>query len=352
MKKLILLATMFATVLSVSAQRNMQVWEDGSYSEFPTTNVDSVTFLLSPNGTPRTYVTPQFKIESDYWYVSYDEGWTWTQLGKATGEQGAQGPQGEKGDTGEQGPKGDKGDSMFSSVTQDAYFAYFTLADGTQIKISKSNSSDNNGYNISGTENGHAYVDLGLPSGTKWATCNLGSVYPAGKGYKYIWGKTTPCPASGSISGTEYPMKEVKALHDSICSTEYDAATANWGGNWRLPTIEQCQELLDYTTASFTTLNDVEGFRITGTNGNSIFIPFDKTNWFHIMTGQGAEGSDKYNKNNYFIWILCGRKDTSGGVTTPNISIGYKYIFWYSETSMSETDFYYTDGYHIRPVCK
>ena len=81
MKKLILLATMFATVLSVSAQRNMQVWEDGSYSEFPTTNVDSVTFLLSPNGTPRTYVTPQFKIESDYWYVSYDEGWTWTQLG-------------------------------------------------------------------------------------------------------------------------------------------------------------------------------------------------------------------------------------------------------------------------------
>lgn len=104
MKKLILLATMFATVLSVSAQRNMQVWEDGSYSEFPTTNVDSVTFLLSPNGTPRTYVTPQFKIESDYWYVSYDEGWTWTQLGKATG---AQGPQGEKGDTGEKGEKGD-----------------------------------------------------------------------------------------------------------------------------------------------------------------------------------------------------------------------------------------------------
>ena len=154
MKRIILLATMFATVLSLSAQRNMQVWEDGSYSEFPTTNVDSVTFLLSPNGTPRTYVTPQFKIESDYWYVSYDEGWTWTQLGKATGEQGEQGPQGEKGETGEQGEKGDtgaqgpkgdkgdKGDSMFLSVTQDDNYIYLLMTDSTKIQIAKANKSD------------------------------------------------------------------------------------------------------------------------------------------------------------------------------------------------------------------
>ena len=145
---------MFVTVLSISAQRNMQVWEDGSYSEFPTTNVDSVTFLLSPNGTLRTYVTPQFKIESDYWYVSYDEGWTWTQLGKATGEQGEQGPQGEKGDTGEQGEKGnpgaqgpkgdkgDKGDSMFLSVTQDDNYIYLLMTDSTKIQIAKANKSD------------------------------------------------------------------------------------------------------------------------------------------------------------------------------------------------------------------
>ena len=329
---------MFATVLSVSAQRNMQVWEDGSYSEFPTTNVDSVTFLLSPNGTPRTYVTPQFKIESDYWYVSYDEGWTWTQLGKATGEQGAQG---EKGDTGE---KGEKGDSMFSSVTQDAYFAYFTLADGTQIKIPKNSSSgsDNDGYNISGMENGHAYVDLGLPSGTKWATCNLGSVYPAGKGYKYIWGKTTPCPASGSISETEYPKDKVRALNDSICGTEYDAATANWGGNWMLPTKEQCQELLDYATASLATLNDVKGIRITGANGNSIFLPFDRTNTCQIMTGQGY-----YNKYSgiYRITLLSGTEYTYGdnyGRVITTAAIGF---------DISD-NLDYTDGYYIRPICK
>ncbi len=145
---------MFATVLSVNAQRNMQVWGDGSYSEFSTNDVDSVTFLLSPNGTPRTYVTPQFKIESDYWFVSYDEGMTWTQLGKATGEQGAQGPQGEKGNTGEQGEKGDtgaqgpkgdkgdKGDSMFLSVTQDDNYIYLLMTDSTKIQIAKANKSD------------------------------------------------------------------------------------------------------------------------------------------------------------------------------------------------------------------
>lgn len=74
MKRLILLAIVFATTLSLSAQRNMQVWEGDSYSEFFTGNVDSVTFLLSPEGTLRTYATPQFKIENDYWFVSYDEG--------------------------------------------------------------------------------------------------------------------------------------------------------------------------------------------------------------------------------------------------------------------------------------
>lgn len=299
--------------------------------------------------------TPQLKIDGGYWYISYDGGTNWTQLGKATGEDGkdgtngtngSDGAKGDKGDKGEKGDKGDAGDSLFSSVTQDAYFVYFTLADGTQIKIPKNSgsSSDNDGYNVSGMENGHAYVDLGLPSGTKWATCNLGSVYPAGKGYKYIWGKTTPCPASGRVSETEYPLDEVKALNDSICGTEYDAATANWGGNWRLPTKEQCQELLDYATASLTTLNDVKGIRITGANGNSIFLPFYNGSYSKIMIGQGVEGTDGYYKSGYFIWLLYGDTYTSGGVTEPKISITYH--------AGKTNYFYYTNGYYVRPVCK
>ena len=76
-------------------------------------------------------ITPQLKIENDYWYVSYDNGVTWAALGKATGENGAQGPRGEKGD------KGDQGDSMFKAVTQDETYVYFILNNGTTIKVTK-----------------------------------------------------------------------------------------------------------------------------------------------------------------------------------------------------------------------
>lgn len=73
--------------------------------------------------------TPQLKIENGYWYVSYDNGWTWTQLGKATGEDG------------QNGTNGKDGDSMFKSVTQDDNYVYFTLSDNTVIKIAKGGSS-------------------------------------------------------------------------------------------------------------------------------------------------------------------------------------------------------------------
>ena len=85
-------------------------------------------------------VTPQLKIENGYWYISYDNGATWTELGKATGEDGKDGADGEDGKDGQNGADGkdgQDGDSMFQSVTQDENYVYFTLADGTIIKISK-----------------------------------------------------------------------------------------------------------------------------------------------------------------------------------------------------------------------
>ena len=90
-------------------------------------------------------ITPQLKIEDGYWYISYDNGATWTQLGKATGEDGKDGTDGENGKDGQNGTDGkdgQDGDSMFQSVTQDENYVYFTLADGTVIKIAKGNSND------------------------------------------------------------------------------------------------------------------------------------------------------------------------------------------------------------------
>ena len=84
-------------------------------------------------------ITPQLKIEDGYWYISYDNGATWTQLGKATGEDGKDGADGQDGQNGTNGKDGQDGDSMFQSVTQDENYVYFTLADGTIIKITKDN---------------------------------------------------------------------------------------------------------------------------------------------------------------------------------------------------------------------
>ena len=79
-------------------------------------------------------ITPRLKIENDYWHISYDNGATWTQLGKATGEDGKDGENGMNGTNGENGKDGD---SFFQSVTQDENNVYFTLADGTEIVLPK-----------------------------------------------------------------------------------------------------------------------------------------------------------------------------------------------------------------------
>ena len=79
------------------------------------------------NGTNgKDGITPQLKIEEGYWFISYDNGATWTQLGKATGEDGEDGANGQDGTN---GTNGVDGDSFFQSVTQDEYNVYIVLAD-------------------------------------------------------------------------------------------------------------------------------------------------------------------------------------------------------------------------------
>ena len=128
MKKMFLLA--FVAIVAMGASAQMNVWENGGLSaQYAIENVDSVTFGITSetpsSGTGKDGITPLLKIENDYWYVSYDEGQTWQQEGRAKGKDGQD------------------GDSMFQSVTQDDNYVYFTLADGTVIKIAKSNGDKN-----------------------------------------------------------------------------------------------------------------------------------------------------------------------------------------------------------------
>lgn len=140
-----------------------------------------------------------------------------------------------------------------------------------------------------GYDNGHEYVDLGLPSGLLWATCNVGANSPEEYGDYFAWGET-----EGYNSGKNYydwsTYKWCNGTYTSMtkyCTDSYygsvdnktvlkladDAARANWGGSWRMPTREEQDELRNNCTWTWTTQNGVNGCKVTGPNGNSIFLP-------------------------------------------------------------------------------
>ena len=111
---------------------------DGKDGQDGTNGSDGKDGQDGTNGTDgKDGVTPQLKIENDYWYVSYDNGATWVQLGKATGEDGKDGQDGNDGADGSDGADGEDGDSIFKSVTQDDEYVYFNLTDGTMITLPK-----------------------------------------------------------------------------------------------------------------------------------------------------------------------------------------------------------------------
>ena len=119
-------------------------------------------------------------------------------------------------------------------------------------------------------------IDLGLPSGTKWACCNVGASSPEGYGGYYAWGETEEKSeyTEGTYVHYDFNIWNYINIGSDISGTKYDVAHVKWGGDWHMPTLAQIQELLDYTNADYTYLNGVAGKIFTGSNGNTIFLPF------------------------------------------------------------------------------
>lgn len=115
-------------------------------------------------------------------------------------------------------------------------------------------------------------IDLGLPSGTKWACCNVGASTPEGYGNYYAWGETQPKSVYDWDTYQYYNVGWINIGSD-IAGTQYDAATANWGAPWRMPSHALVRELLNNCTSIWTTQNDVSGRKFTGPNGGTIFFP-------------------------------------------------------------------------------
>ena len=144
----------------------------------------------------------------------------------------------------------------------------------------------------------HEYVDLGLPSGTLWATMNVGANSPEEYGDYFAWGETTPKDVD-NWSTYKWCMGSPKTL-TKYCTESYsyyygyngffdnkteldpedDAAYVNWGPDWRMPSLEQIQELMDNSTTLWTTRNGVNGRLFTSNiNGASLFLPAAGYRW-------------------------------------------------------------------------
>ena len=143
----------------------------------------------------------------------------------------------------------------------------------------------------------YEYVDLGLPSGIMWATCNVGATKPEEYGGYYAWGETSTKSEYNdgnykweSLSKTtKYCLYSNHGEFDGKMHLEPgdDVANVKWGGSWRMPLKDDMNELRYYCTWEWTSLNGVEGCRVTGPNGNSIFLPAAGMCWQYGHTNEG-----------------------------------------------------------------
>ncbi len=190
----------------------------------------------------------------------------------------------------------------------------------------------------------HEYVDLGLPSGLLWATCNVGASKPEDYGNYYAWGETktkkTYNWSTYKLCGgnwdnlTKYNTNPGFGNVDDKTVLDYidDAARASWDDAWRMPTEAEMQELKDNCTWEWTTQNDVNGYCVTGTNGSCIFLP---------AAGYYQEGS-LHNVGSYgYYW--------SSSLNTGYPSRAYYLYFGFGDVSMYSYVRVY--GQPVRPVC-
>ena len=186
----------------------------------------------------------------------------------------------------------------------------------------------------------HAYVDLGLPSGLLWATCNVGADAPEEHGASFAWGETRSksefswknykyCKAPSLLSKkaklTKYcswsdiAYKKTDML--TVLQKVDDAAADNWGDGWRMPTKMEWKELVDNTVQEWTTVNGKMGFRFMAPNGNSIFLPSTKH-------GRGFYWSSSLADEPYYAYTLD----------------------WFGQLKVSIGKGYRCLGYAVRPV--
>lgn len=214
--------------------------------------------------------------------------------------------------------------------------------------------------------NGHEYVDLGLPSGVKWATCNVGATSPEDYGDYFAWGETEGYMSGkktftldnykwymfttakdddgfdfSTVGYTKYVMQSDASIgyngfydNKTILDLDDDAAHVNWGGDWRMPTMEEMRELYKECTWALSSLNGIKGQKVTGPNGNYIFLPAAGFHWGATFGGATTNGS---------YW--------SSSLSTGSSRNALNVYFMNDEVKLSNID-RYVRAFSVRPVCK
>lgn len=187
-------------------------------------------------------------------------------------------------------------------------------------------------------------VDLGLISGTRWASCNLGASQPWEYGGYYAWGETEEKDVYNhatyryfegeDTNGDGFYEKDEKCenLGENICNTEYDVAHMKLGDGWQMPTREQFMELIDNCIKEWTELHGVKGLKFIGPNGNSIFLPAGGC--------RNGSGFDNFGDSGCYWSSMV---STHARFNAHNLLFSSSYAFWYGYCSRSI-------GHSIRPV--
>lgn len=188
---------------------------------------------------------------------------------------------------------------------------------------------------ISGTIQGHDYVDLGLS--VKWATCNVGAENPWDYGDYFAWGETeqkeTYASANSATYGVGYKELKGRGVVDDrgTLTPDYDMASVNWGSEWRMPTNDEQRELLENCKHSWTKFNGEYGMKFTGKNGNFVFFPAAGGRFGSDVGGKGLYGR-------YWSSSLC--EESEDGAR--GLYFGEEDVYW--------SIYYRSNGFSVRAV--
>ena len=206
------------------------------------------------------------------------------------------------------------------------------------------------------TPDEHEWVDLGLPSGTLWATCNIGANYPEESGDYFAWGETAPkeiyswetykwayIDSDDEYVLTKYNYDNQYGTVDNkmVLDPEDDAAYVLLGPSWRMPSAEQIQELTRWCSWKWRMRNDVYGWLGTGPNGKNIFLP---------VTGYRDEDSLRYVGSYGYCWS-CDIRPEYTPDCAHSLTFGWGPNYWDYEYGF--VGLMYDDrsfGFTIRPV--